>query len=106
MGVAGGFGDMLVGDDDELRVNLFDRGYKFFFPIGAGVVSFPAWCNDIEQQNNGRVIARFPLDPGDDWYDEVGIPHPPPDKPPYMQAINLMHEVVANSSRLFNLSHR
>ena len=60
----------------------------------------------MEQQSNGRVIFRFPLDPGDDWYNEVGVAHPPPAKPPHMAGVNLMQEVVVNSSRLFNLSHR
>jgi len=60
----------------------------------------------IEQDTNGRVIFRFPLDPGDDWFDRYQVPHPPPNKPPHLAHVNLMQEVMVNSSRLFNLSHR
>ena len=105
-GVTGGLEDMLKGHDDELRVNLGDRGFKDFFPVGPNRLSFRAWCAMIEQESNGRVIFRFPLDPGDHWFDRFGVAHPPPAKPPHLGPINLMHEVTVNSSRLFNLSHR
>ena len=105
-GVTGGLEDMLKGHDDELRINLGDRGFKDFFPVGPNRLSFRAWCRMIELETNGRVIFRFPLDPGDDWFDRYQVPHPPPVKPPHLAHVNLMQEVMVNSSRLFNLSHR
>ena len=104
-GTSGGLKDMFLGHDGELRVNLLDRGYKSYIMAG-GRMTFPAWCAQQEQLSNGRVIFRFPLDPGDIWYDRNGLPQPSPAKPPHLEHVNLMHEVVANSSRLMVLAHR
>ena len=71
-----------------------------------GNMTFPIWCLQLTQLSNGRVIFRFPLDPGDMWHDRFGAAHPPPAKPPHMAAVNLMQEVMVNSSRLHNLSYR
>ena len=96
---------MLWGAPGYFMVHLFDRGFKRFFGRGAGL-SFPAKLHNIEQQTGGRVIARFPCDIGEDWYDEIGNRQPTPVPSPNLGNVLLPMEVLLNSSRMFCTSHR
>ena len=60
----------------------------------------------MEQQSGGRVIARFPTDPADDWFDRDGVRHPTPVRPANLQHLRLPFEVQLNSGRMFCTSHR
>lgn len=60
----------------------------------------------IQQQTGGRVIARFPCDPGEPWYDWQGVSHPAPLRPLNLQHIRLPFEVELNCGRMFCTSHR
>ena len=81
------------------------RGYKFNFG-GGNVTRFPDRMLLMEQQSGGRVIARFPLGHGDDWFDGLGHRHAAPVPPANLQHLRLPFEVQLNSSRMFVTAHR
>lgn len=62
--------------------------------------------NAMQQQSGGRVIARFPSDPGEHWFDNLGVRHPAPVAPANLQHVGLPFEVQLNSGRMFCTSHR
>jgi hypothetical protein len=61
---------------------LLDRGYKVFGNLPAGVQTFIQMLQNLSQVTNGRVQFRFPPDPRDDWFDQNGVSHPPPQPHP------------------------
>ena len=85
---------------------LIFRGYKFFFGAGQNVVRFPDRMQAMNQQSGGQVIARFPCDLGDPWYDWQGVSHQAPVRPANLQHAQLMFEVQVNSARMFCTAHR
>ena len=86
--------------------SLAYRGFKKMFGRGNPLNSFVTKMNTLEQQTGGRVIARFPADLGEGWFDKKGVKHPVPVPPANLQHLNLLWEVQLNSSRLFDTSHR
>ena len=81
------------------------RGFKFNFGAG-NAIRFPDRMLAMEQQTGGRVIARFPPDHREDWFDARGIRHPAPVPPANLQNTRLPFEVQLNSGRMFCTSHR